>query len=135
MHIVFVIAVIWFLSQAQILLVVVGVNYQSTRTCWYYDVSCCPFHDCLHLYFLFWYCPFHERLVISIQPADWDDREYINDANDVKPEVKVSAPHYMTYFYIQCDTYSELLKYCRDMIQYHLRFQIQRSKRSVAQWK
>lgn len=23
-----------------------------------------------------------------LQPADWDDREYIDDPNDVKPEVK-----------------------------------------------
>ena len=26
-------------------------------------------------------------IFIVLQPADWDDREYIEDPNDVKPEV------------------------------------------------
>ena len=26
-------------------------------------------------------------LLFFLQPADWDDREYIEDLNDVKPEV------------------------------------------------
>lgn len=27
------------------------------------------------------------KLPFTLQPADWDDREYIEDPNDVKPEV------------------------------------------------
>lgn len=30
-----------------------------------------------------------------MQPADWDDREYIDDPNDVKPEVFVTVPFVM----------------------------------------
>lgn len=32
-------------------------------------------------------------LVFLLQPADWDDREYIEDSNDVKPEVLVVSLH------------------------------------------
>lgn len=27
------------------------------------------------------------KIPYTLQPADWDDREYIEDPNDVKPEV------------------------------------------------
>lgn len=35
-----------------------------------------------------------------LQPANWDDREYIEDPNDVKPEVLVVSFHTTLPFFI-----------------------------------
>lgn len=72
------------------------------------------------------------------QPADWDVKEYIDDPNDVKPEVhsasnsvqnvkwcllqlRVGIPNFMMHY-----------EYCRDMILYQQRYLIQKRKRSVS---
>lgn len=76
-------------------------------------------------------------IFIVLQPADWDDREYIEDPNDVKPEVLpnilfnsvVEIVIYICSWYILHLFY--LLWCCRDMILSPGRFLILRLKRSV----